>query len=143
MRITESQLRKVIREVIKENKQTLNEGFVSERLLPAILIVSALGHLDKLGRKVEERRIEELFAKVFEGPEGEELVELAKSAVSNDDLLEIGRNAGYGYALRSPKEQDAFIRGMHKLMNSEESDIGSQPPPAEYLGRPGPQSSGY
>ena len=42
MRITELQLRRIIREVIVENDKTLNEGFARDTLVPALMIMAAL-----------------------------------------------------------------------------------------------------
>ena len=75
MRITESQLRKVIRDVIKENDKTLNEGFLSHRILPALLIMSGLSHVGNAINKVNMAGAEQAIERTFKNTDPKVIVD--------------------------------------------------------------------
>ena len=74
MRITESQLRKIIRDVIKENDETLNEGFLRHGILPALLIMSGLSHIGKAMDKYSLNRDRATVARALENVDFEQII---------------------------------------------------------------------
>ena len=139
MRITESQLRRMIREVIVENDKTLNEGFARDTLIPALMIMAALSRFGSSVDGVNRNNALDAFRHYLNNnPEVMRELTDVESSGDYEQLYDRARDAGISLDSRHDKEalrkfiEDAMRRSQSKLSHEN---------PTKYSGRPGGMSS--
>jgi predicted DNA-binding protein (UPF0278 family) len=141
MKITESQLRKVIRDVIKENNETLNEGYLRHAVFPALLTMSLLSHvgnaLDKYNDSRQEQAMHHIVKNSLEGVDLERLFEEMTALglpISAEGILEYAESQGikiHDAALFKKLASEYILKRLYPLASEN---------PTSYDGPAGPQS---
>ena len=138
MRITESRLRGIIRQVIRENNETLNEGVFRDTLIPALLIMSALSRFGSAVDGINRNNaLDAMRAYLNNNPEVMRELTDVESSGDYEQLYDRARDAGI--PLNSKHDKEALRKFIEDAMRKSQSKL-SHENPTVYSGPAGPMS---